>query len=119
MSKLMVLMPSNGIKSTSKGPVPKSLAFELSSGPTPRTKREKTPMNVFQSFITTLLLEGIIKESNNYASDKGVKLDLQLEELMAFIGMNIAMGMMRLPQIRDYWAIDEMFSTPMVSCNHA
>ena len=38
---------AHGIKSTSRGPVPKSLAFEFSSGPTPRTKREKTPINVF------------------------------------------------------------------------
>ena len=82
------------------------------TGPTPRTKREKSPLQVFQLFITTILLEGIIKQSNAYAISKGTVLDLHLEELKAFIGMNIAMGMLRLPQIRDYWAQDEILSIP-------
>jgi len=29
-----------------------------------------------------------------------------------FLGMVIAMGMFRLPQIRDYWANTEILSTP-------
>ena len=28
------------------------------------------------------------------------------------MGINIAMGMLRLPQIRDYWATDQILSTP-------
>ena len=82
------------------------------TGPTPRTKRENSSLQVFQLFITTILLEGIIKQSNAYAISKGTVLDLHLEELKAFIGMNIAMGMLRLPQIRDYWAQNEILSTP-------
>jgi len=39
-------------------------------------------------------------------------LDLRVEELQAFIGINVAMGMLRLPQIRDYWATDDIISTP-------
>ena len=100
---------AHGIKSTSTGPSLKSLAFKLPTGPIPRTKQVKTPLSVFQLFITTSLLVGIVRESNDYALDKGV---LKLEELTAFIEMNIAMGMITLPQIRDYWAVDEILSTP-------
>ncbi len=39
-------------------------------------------------------------------------MDLHSEELLAFIGMNVAMGILRLPQIRDYWATNEILSTP-------
>ena len=103
---------SHGLKSSTTGPTPKVLPpFTLSTGLTPQTKQEKSPLQVFQLYITTILLEGIVKQSNAYATSKGGVLDLHIEELKAFIGMNIAMGMLRLPQIRDYWAHNEILST--------
>lgn len=86
--------------------------FESPVGPTRRTKREKTPLQVFLLFFTLVLLETIVTQTNMMAAKKGVTLGLCIEELQAFIGMNIAMGMLRLPQIRDYWATDEVLSTP-------
>ena len=74
-------------------------------------KREKTPLQVFLLFFTLVLLETIVIKTNMMAAKKGVTLGLCIEELQAFIGMNIAMGMLRLPQIRDYWATDEVLST--------
>ena len=51
---------THGLKSSTTGPAPKVLPpFTLSKGPTPRTKQEKSPLQVFQLFITTILLEGI------------------------------------------------------------
>ena len=63
-------------------------------------------------FLTTLLLQSIVTQSNLFAASKGATLDLRVEELQAFIGINVAMGMLRLPQIRDYWATDDIISTP-------
>ena len=37
-----------------------------------------------------------------FTSQKGTNLDFCIEELLAFTGLNIAMGMLRLPQVRDY-----------------
>ena len=92
---------------------PKLLApFESPVGPTPRTKREKTPLQVFLLSFTLVLLETIVTQTNMMAAKKGMTLGLCIEELQAFIGMNIAMGMLRLPQIRDYWATDEVLNTP-------
>ena len=62
------------------------------------------PFSVFQLFLTASLLVTIVVQANNYAQSKGVSLNLCVEELQAFIGINIAMGMLRLPQIRDYWS---------------
>ena len=39
--------------------------------------------------------------------------NFQYEELLAYIGMNIAMGILRLPSIADYWTT-EVLSTPSV-----
>jgi len=58
------------------------------------------------------LLATIVTETNDYAQAKGVSLNLCVEELQTFIGINIAMGMLRLPQIHDYWSNNEILSTP-------
>ena len=56
---------SYDLKSSTTGPVPKDLPpFTLSTGLTPRTKWEKSPLQVFQLYITTISLEGIVKQSN-------------------------------------------------------
>ena len=42
-----------------------------------------------------------------------MSLQLYAEELQAFIGLNIAMGMLHLPQVRDYWSTGEILATPL------
>ena len=87
-------------------------SFESHSGPTDHTRCATTPLQVLQLFITLVLPQSIVVESNNFATSKGVNLDLRVEELQAFIGMNVAMGMLRLPQVRDYWATTEILNIP-------
>lgn len=69
-------------------------------------------MKVFQLFMTLSLLGPIVTQTNLYTQEKGFTLNLCAEELQAFIAMNIAMGMLRLPQIRDYWVTEDIISTP-------
>ena len=69
-------------------------------------------MEVLQLFLTMVLLQSIVKYSNDFAASKGATLNLSVEELQAFRGMNIAMGMLRLPQVRDYWATSGILDTP-------
>ena len=38
--------------------------------------------------------------------------EFYVEELQAFIGLQIAMGLLKLPQIKDYWCKNEIISTP-------
>ena len=104
---------SHGVQSTEASESPKSApSFGSRIGPTSRTKSAKTPLAVFCLFLTASLLQSIVTQTNLYAS---YKLDLQLEELEAFIGMNIAMGMLWLPQVCEYWAMSAILSIPWFS----
>lgn len=102
------------VKSSCTGqPSPKTVpSFEASVGPIPLTRSAKTTIKVIQLFLTGMLLQSIVTQSNNFAASKEAVLNLHSEELLAFIAMNIAMGLLRLPQVRDYWATDEILSTP-------
>jgi len=40
------------------------------------------------------------------------KKELTVEELQAFIAIHIAMGLLHLPQIKDYWATSVVLATP-------
>ena len=68
-----------------------------------------TPLGVFQLFFTDDLLKEIASESNLYAKQvlgeeafKGWQ-PVSKEELKAFIGFCLLMGISRLPAIEDYW----------------
>lgn len=67
---------------------------------------------VFQLLLTTTVLELMGNQPKLFASQKGVSLDLCLEEMQAFIGLNIAMGVMHLPQVKDYWCTSKILATP-------
>lgn len=101
------------ITSIQNKPSPRKLPqFVYPSGPSPRTKSVDTPLQVVQLFLTNVILDSIVQQTNVFASQKGVVLNFCLEELKSFLGLNIAMGMLRLPQIRDYWACNHVLATP-------
>ena len=50
-----------------------------------------------------------------FATQKGDFFDITKEELLAYLGINIAMGMFRHPRVRDYWSVKPMFSMPWFS----
>jgi len=58
------------------------------------------------------VLESIVHQTKLFASQKKVNLELCLEEMQAFLGLNIAMGVLRLPQVRDYWSTHDILVTP-------
>ena len=85
--------------------------FNCSSRPTPQTKQAKTPLAVLQLFLTTAILE-IVRQTKLFASQQQVSFIFTVEELLAFIAINIAMGLLKLPQVRDYWSTNEVLATP-------
>ena len=85
------------------------------TGPLLRTKEYKTPLQNLQLFLTSDILESIVQQTKLFAIQKGIDLSFCIEELMAFLGINIAMGLLRLPQIRDYWSKSKILSTPFFS----
>jgi len=58
-------------------------------------------------------LESIVKQTLLFAAMKGASFnEFYVEELQAFIGLHIAMGLLKLPQIKDYWCKNEIILTP-------
>ena len=63
---------------------------------------------VFSLFFTLSVLECIVLQCNKYAveciGDKfSTWLKISVEELLAYMGFMVLMGIVRLPAIRDYW----------------
>ena len=101
------------LTSATKQPRPRDLPpFNYPQGPSPRTQSTKTPLQVLQLFLTSVILDSIVQQAKLFASQKGKVLDLCVEEMMAFIALSIAMGMLRLPRLKDYWSTNNILSTP-------
>jgi len=99
--------------SVERQPKPKELLeFLHFQGTSPRTKTAKTTLEVFQLFFTSAILTHIVNETTKFASQKGKTMEFCNSELMAFIGINIAMGMLHLPQVKDYWSTNVILATP-------
>ena len=91
-------------------------------GPSPRMKTAKTPLEVFQLYFTSAILSHVVSETTKFASENRKRLEFCNSELMAFIGINIAMGMLHLPQVTEYWSTNVILATPwfpgIMSRNH-
>ena len=53
-------------------------------------------------------------ETNRYAAQKGIECweDVSAEEMQSFIGVQLAMGMVRLPSMYNYWSTNPILSAP-------
>eukprot|EP00795_Rhopilema_esculentum_P006511 gene6511-11974_t len=67
-------------------------------------------LNHFLLFFPLHVVDKIVDETNTYyqqlRSEKqlsGEPFEMTIEELLAFLGINIAMGLAKLPTIEDYW----------------
>ena len=71
-----------------------------------------SPIEVFDLFFTPDLMDEIVKQSNTYAKtvmgpekyDKWT--NITVDELKAFLGFSILMGINHLPSLNDYWSRD-------------
>ena len=77
--------------------------------------QDPSPMQVFAK---TVGLEGLLSllktESERYAEQNGRMFQTTLEELCAFLGINILMGIHKLPKMRDYWSVDEGLDNTLI-----
>ena len=73
---------------------------------------ESSPKSVFQHFFTEAIISHITIQTNLYASQVLGEERYQQweqvteEELMAYLGFAILMGVVKLPAINDYWRLD-------------
>ena len=70
-----------------------------------------SPIEIF-SLVTDLeeLLELIVEQSSLYAHQNGRNFTVAKEELKAFLGINFAMAINKLPTIAEYWRVDNLIS---------
>ena len=75
----------------------------------PNLNETVSPIEIF-SLVTSLkeLLDLIVEQSNLYAHQNGRKFTVTKEELNAFLGINFAMPINKLPPIAEYWRVDNL-----------
>lgn len=84
--------------------------FTSTVGPTQNIS--SSPLDVFDPIFSPDLMGKIVKESNNYAksamSDEKYDkwLEITVDELKAFLGFSVLMGINHLPSLNDYWSRD-------------
>ena len=85
--------------------------FVQSAGLTAQTTGE--PGDLFSLFFTPEIIKGIVKETNRYAAlclqGKEEEWSTSEQEIRAYFGFYILMGLVREPEIRDYWSTNETF----------
>lgn len=81
--------------------------FEEDSGVVDRIKNmlDPTPLKLFSQLFTHELMELIVFQTNLYATQAGKNfIPTTIDEIRVFLGINLYMGIKRLPSYRDYWS---------------
>jgi len=97
------------------------LSFTEQPGPARIVKQWKTSLDFMFFFTTTIWLE-LVKQMNLYyaqsiASKPSTmpRQDVTVEELQAFTWIIIAMGVIHLPEVDDYWSTVSIIQHPWLS----
>lgn len=104
---------------------PKLPEFNMQPGPKVSTEGWK-PMDYFLQFFPMTVFEKIVQETNRYAnqyfaSNLSCKKwlmnwkTIDTDELMAFVGLQITMGIVRKQAIGDYWETSHLSQTSQIA----
>ena len=95
------------------------MPFSEITGPVRNTPQGQETLSYFKLFFADKIIKGIVLESNRYRNQvqlqqpsKTTCKPIVKEEISAFIGLTIAMGIAKLPEIRDYWKSKGSFHMP-------
>lgn len=76
----------------------------------------KSPSQIFLYLFTQNLLDLIVDETNRYLKQNKIEgKNISKDELLVFFGINILMGIKKLPSYRDHWSSDAMLNDPYTS----
>ena len=72
----------------------------------------------FEAFIKCIGLPGLLSmmkiESERYAAQNGRQFQISEEEFCAFLGVNLLMGINKLPTMKSYWSVDEGLGNSLI-----
>ncbi|XP_064635786.1 piggyBac transposable element-derived protein 3-like [Lineus longissimus] len=76
-----------------------------------------SPVEFFEQVWPDALIHGIVEETNRYAGQQGRMHwhDTTFEEIKAFQGVLVLMGIHIVPAFKDYFSSDELLSVPAVT----
>ena len=105
------------IDSTTLSPLP-TFVVNL-PGPKGEAIGVRSQLECFQLFLSSEVYDELLTQSNLYAEQqRAAKNDntpwspISKEELLAFIGVIMAMGVIQVPSADDYWSIDPILAHP-------
>ena len=82
-------------------------------GPGDEATVPQDPLGLFTLFFDDSLVQMIVDETNRYTEQVLQGTDkvwsITKEEIHAYMGLMILMGINHLPEIRDYWSVSEYF----------
>ena len=85
----------------------------------PKLPLPQTPLEIFSLFFTASIIQYIVTETNRYAAQclgEGKEWSTDEEEIKAYLGFCILMGIVRLPEVRDYWSTNKLlYYSPIAS----
>ena len=87
----------------------------------PRVPTSRDPLEMFRHFFDDDLLQVIVRETNLFAAqslaaaNKNTTWQTNPSEIKAYFGFMIIMGINRLPEIRDYWAMDDKLHNTFIA----
>ena len=74
-----------------------------------------TPFEAFSKFIGLPRSVSMMKiESERCAAQNGRQFHISEEQFCAFLGVNLLMGINKLPTIRSYWSVDEGLGNSLI-----
>ena len=84
------------------------------TGPSREANAANSATEHFNLFIDQNVIQSFCLETNRYANQNGVAgfQDVGLEEMMAFVAMNIARGIVNTSDVKDFWSTDPILSHP-------
>ena len=95
------------------------LSFSATPGPSRIVHRCQTPLDFFMLFFTSAVCNLLVLQTNLYYSQSIASkpstmewVNVSVEDMMAFMGLVIAMGVVRLPEMDDYWSTDPIMQHP-------
>ena len=87
--------------------------FTGSPGPSDEAKEQETPLDYLYMLLGPDIFHYIADQTNIYAAQKGMSLvTITPAEIAAFMGVNIAMGIVNLPSVREYWSTNPILHHP-------
>ena len=87
----------------------------------PQVPSSRDPLEMFSHFFDDTLLGMIVHETNLFAAqslaaaNSNTTWETSIEELRAYLGFMLVMGVNRLPETRDYWSRDDKLHNTFIA----